>query len=147
VILFHVIASGRAWIETYHSERHWAGAGDVIVLPYGDGHRMGGTEPAEWVPVARCRRGWAHRRRRPYSRSSSTTQYPGAVEVGPARVTHLAAGVAASVGVGVEHVRAPFPDLPSGILSTTAMAPVMPRPTTGSAHRQPTATPPAPRAR
>ena len=23
---------------------HWAGAGDVIVLPYGDGHRMGGTE-------------------------------------------------------------------------------------------------------
>jgi AraC-like DNA-binding protein len=53
VILFHVIASGRAWIETYHSERHWAGAGDVIVLPYGDGHRMGGTEPAEWVPVAR----------------------------------------------------------------------------------------------
>ena len=51
MILFHVIAAGRAWIETYDSERHWAGAGDVIVLPYGDGHRMGGTQPAEWVPI------------------------------------------------------------------------------------------------
>jgi AraC-like DNA-binding protein len=51
MILFHVIASGKAWIETYDSERHWAEAGDVIVLPYGDGHRMGGTEPAELVPV------------------------------------------------------------------------------------------------
>jgi AraC-like DNA-binding protein len=52
MILFHVIASGEAWIETYGSERHWARAGDVIVLPYGDGHRMGGTEPAEWVSIA-----------------------------------------------------------------------------------------------
>ena len=52
MILFHVIASGEAWIETYDSERHWARAGDVIVLPYGDGHRMGGTEPAEWVSIA-----------------------------------------------------------------------------------------------
>jgi AraC-like DNA-binding protein len=52
MILFHVIASGQAWIETYESERHWAAAGDVIVLPYGDGHRMGGTEPAELVPIA-----------------------------------------------------------------------------------------------
>jgi AraC-like DNA-binding protein len=51
MILFHVIASGKAWIETYDSERHWASTGDVIVLPYGDGHRMGGTEPAELVPV------------------------------------------------------------------------------------------------
>jgi AraC-like DNA-binding protein len=52
MILLHVIASGTAWIETYDSERHWASAGDVIVLPYGDGHRMGGTEPAEWVSIA-----------------------------------------------------------------------------------------------
>ncbi len=53
MILFHVIASGSAWIESGDSERYWADAGDVIVLPYGDGHRMGGTEPAEWVPMAR----------------------------------------------------------------------------------------------
>jgi AraC-like DNA-binding protein len=52
VILFHVIASGQAWIETFDSERHWAAAGDVIVLPYGDGHRMGGEEPAELAPMA-----------------------------------------------------------------------------------------------
>ena len=51
LILFHVIASGRAWIQTSDSERHWASAGDVIVLPYGDHHQMGGTEPAECVPV------------------------------------------------------------------------------------------------
>ncbi len=51
LILFHVIASGRAWIQTSESERHWASAGDIIVLPYGDRHQMGGTEPAEWVPV------------------------------------------------------------------------------------------------
>jgi AraC-like DNA-binding protein len=52
VILFHVIASGRAWIEASDSERHWASDGDVIVLPYGDGHRMGGSEPAELAPMA-----------------------------------------------------------------------------------------------
>jgi AraC-like DNA-binding protein len=52
VILFHVIASGQAWIETFDGERHWAAAGDVIVLPYGDGHRMGGEEPAELAPMA-----------------------------------------------------------------------------------------------
>jgi AraC-like DNA-binding protein len=43
VILFHVIASGRCWIATEGGEKHWANAGDVIVLPYGDSHRMGGT--------------------------------------------------------------------------------------------------------
>jgi AraC-like DNA-binding protein len=53
VILFHVIASGHAWIETLTSERHWASAGDVIVLPYGDAHHMGGSEPAELVSIAK----------------------------------------------------------------------------------------------
>jgi AraC-like DNA-binding protein len=43
VILFHVIESGRCWIATEDGEKHWAKTGDVIVLPYGDGHRMGGT--------------------------------------------------------------------------------------------------------
>ena len=43
VILFHVIASGRCWISTEGGEKHWADAGDVIVLPYGDHHRMGGS--------------------------------------------------------------------------------------------------------
>lgn len=51
VILFHVVASGRCWIQVDgDDERHWAAAGDVIVLPYGDSHSMGGA--AEVVPVA-----------------------------------------------------------------------------------------------
>jgi AraC-like DNA-binding protein len=52
VILFHVIASGRAWIETSPGERLWANAGDVIVLPYGDAHRMGGELDAALISVA-----------------------------------------------------------------------------------------------
>jgi AraC-like DNA-binding protein len=49
VTLFHVVASGRCWAEIEPGERHWAAAGDVIVLPYGDTHRMGGTRDAEVV--------------------------------------------------------------------------------------------------
>lgn len=44
VILFHVVASGRAWVEVGDGERHWGNAGDVFVLPYGDTHRMGGSD-------------------------------------------------------------------------------------------------------
>jgi AraC-like DNA-binding protein len=52
VILFHVVDHGRCWIETEDGVRLWADAGDVIVLPYGDAHRMGGTEDALMVSVA-----------------------------------------------------------------------------------------------
>jgi AraC-like DNA-binding protein len=52
VILFHVVASGRAWIETTPGDRFWADGGDVIVLPYGDAHRMGGQQEAVLTPVA-----------------------------------------------------------------------------------------------
>jgi AraC-like DNA-binding protein len=51
VTLFHVIANGRCWIETADGDRHWADQGDIIVLPYGDLHRMGGSEPAEIVSL------------------------------------------------------------------------------------------------
>jgi AraC-like DNA-binding protein len=51
VTLFHVVASGRCWVEV-DGERHWATAGDVIVLPYGDRHRMGGSGDAEVVAAA-----------------------------------------------------------------------------------------------
>lgn len=50
VTLFHVVASGRCWIEV-DGERHWATAGDVIVLPYGDHHVIGGSAPAVCVPI------------------------------------------------------------------------------------------------
>jgi AraC-like DNA-binding protein len=51
VLLFHVIASGRCWIEVPGGERHWANGGDVIVLPYNDEHRMGGTAAANAVSI------------------------------------------------------------------------------------------------
>jgi AraC-like DNA-binding protein len=51
VVLFHVVSSGRCWVETDDSERRWADPGDVIVLPYGDPHRMGGDGVAELVAM------------------------------------------------------------------------------------------------
>lgn len=51
LLLFHVVASGRCWIET-DGERHWANGGDVIVLPYNDEHRMGGTADAALISIA-----------------------------------------------------------------------------------------------
>jgi AraC-like DNA-binding protein len=51
VVLFHLVAKGRCWITVDDGEQHWADAGDVIVLPYGDQHRMGGSEPAECVSI------------------------------------------------------------------------------------------------
>ena len=51
VILFHVVASGRCWVSVGDGPRHWASAGDVIVLPYGDQHLMGGVAAAECVSI------------------------------------------------------------------------------------------------
>jgi AraC-like DNA-binding protein len=52
VMLFHVVASGRCWIALEDDgEKHWADAGDVIVIPYGDAHTMGGSADAELVPI------------------------------------------------------------------------------------------------
>jgi AraC-like DNA-binding protein len=51
MILFHVVAEGRCWVSLLGGDRHWAGRGDVIVLPYGDDYLMGGVEEAETVPI------------------------------------------------------------------------------------------------
>lgn len=51
VLLFHVVASGRCWVDVPSGERVWADAGDVIVLPYNDQHRMGGTADATAVSI------------------------------------------------------------------------------------------------
>jgi AraC-like DNA-binding protein len=51
LILFHIVAAGRCWVEVEGGERHWARRGDVIVLPYGDDYLMGGVGPAERVPL------------------------------------------------------------------------------------------------
>jgi AraC-like DNA-binding protein len=51
VILFHVVSSGSCWVSVGDGPKHWADAGDVIVLPYGDQHRMGGAGEAVSVPI------------------------------------------------------------------------------------------------
>lgn len=52
LILFHVVVSGRCFVMSYEDgERHWANAGDVIVLPYGDKHVMGGVKPAPCAQI------------------------------------------------------------------------------------------------
>ena len=52
VILFHVVAKGRCWISVDGGERHWAEAGDVIVIPYGHQHAMGGVDQAKCIDIA-----------------------------------------------------------------------------------------------
>lgn len=51
VLVFHVVASGRCWVEAAGGERLWAREGDVIVLPYGTQHRVGGVEECDSVPI------------------------------------------------------------------------------------------------
>jgi AraC-like DNA-binding protein len=51
VILFHVVSSGTCWVQVGDGDRHWASAGDVIVLPYGDQHTMGGVGASEVVSI------------------------------------------------------------------------------------------------
>jgi AraC-like DNA-binding protein len=51
VIIFHIVAKGSCWVEAEGGTRHVARQGDVIVVPYGDAHTIGGAEPATVVAV------------------------------------------------------------------------------------------------
>ena len=51
LLFFHIIASGRCWVAVKGGESHWAERGDVIVLPYGHQHRMGGVTDSVCVSV------------------------------------------------------------------------------------------------
>lgn len=51
LLYFHIIATGRCWVAIEGQERHWAGRGDVVVLPYGHQHRMGGTVDTDCVSI------------------------------------------------------------------------------------------------
>ena len=51
LIVFHIVACGSCWVSGDDGERHWAGPGDVIVIPYGDRHDIGGETPADRVSV------------------------------------------------------------------------------------------------
>jgi AraC-like DNA-binding protein len=51
VVLFHLVSSGTCWVQVEGQEKHWASAGDMIVLPYGDQHSMGGVGESDLVPL------------------------------------------------------------------------------------------------
>jgi AraC-like DNA-binding protein len=51
LILFHIVAGGSCWVSGPENERHWAHEGDVIVVPYGDTHTIGGASAAEPVSI------------------------------------------------------------------------------------------------
>jgi AraC-like DNA-binding protein len=51
LLLFHIVAGGSCWVEAVDGERHWATDGDIIVLPYGDRHTIGGKGSAQSVPI------------------------------------------------------------------------------------------------
>ena len=51
MLIFHVVVAGSCWVEA-GADKVWACAGDVIVLPYNDQHRMGGHQAAEPVSIA-----------------------------------------------------------------------------------------------
>jgi AraC-like DNA-binding protein len=51
LILFHIVAHGSCWVAGTDGARHWASDGDVIVLPYGDRHTIGGVAEADPVPI------------------------------------------------------------------------------------------------
>jgi AraC-like DNA-binding protein len=51
LILFHIVAGGSCWVAGIEGDRHRAGTGDVIVVPYGERHTIGGEAPAEPVQL------------------------------------------------------------------------------------------------
>src|SRR6478672_385901 len=47
MILFHIVVSGVLWVSVDDGVRHWASAGDVIVMPYGGRYVLGGRSPVD----------------------------------------------------------------------------------------------------
>ena len=44
IIPFHIVAEGGCWLEVKDRERIWLEAGDVVLMPYGDGHDLFGRD-------------------------------------------------------------------------------------------------------
>ena len=51
LLYFHIVANGKCWVSIDGGDQHWAARGDVIVLPYGHQHRMGGATDSECVSI------------------------------------------------------------------------------------------------
>ncbi len=52
IIPFHVVVTGECFAELHEREPVRLNAGDAILLPYGDGHRLGGVARAAPVPIS-----------------------------------------------------------------------------------------------
>jgi AraC-like DNA-binding protein len=46
---FHVVTSGRAWLETEEGDAHWVQPGELALVPHGKGHRLR-SEPGATAP-------------------------------------------------------------------------------------------------
>lgn len=51
IIPFHLIASGGCRLNLPDGDSLWLGAGDAVLLPNGDAHKLGGRDPANTVHV------------------------------------------------------------------------------------------------
>jgi hypothetical protein len=51
IILFHIVHRGRCWVSGADGVRSIAETGDVIVVPYGDDHRISGQTPTTCAPL------------------------------------------------------------------------------------------------
>ena len=52
IIPFHIVAEGGCGLGLSGQEPVWLQEGDVVLLPYGDAHTLGGQEPCTTVAVA-----------------------------------------------------------------------------------------------
>ena len=52
LMLFHLVAEGRCWIQLEGSERLQVEAGDIVVFPYGDAHAMASDLSIKPAPIA-----------------------------------------------------------------------------------------------
>src|SRR5215471_16805725 len=49
MILFHLVIEGRAYAELEDGQREELNAGDIVVLPHGDAHKLGNGRTAKMV--------------------------------------------------------------------------------------------------
>jgi AraC-like DNA-binding protein len=50
-LMFHVVTSGRAWLEVEGAEPRWLQPGDLALVPHGRGHRLTSDPGAEAAPL------------------------------------------------------------------------------------------------
>jgi AraC-like DNA-binding protein len=51
LVMFHIVAEGRCWVEVEGGDRHDLSRGDVVVMPYADAHSFGSPELTEPVSI------------------------------------------------------------------------------------------------